>query len=163
MKGIHKMRISAEKRRFLKKELKEYERYTPMKEEEKEALHEWVTAGNSVHENTAMAVYENGRSMDFLDVYREDEEIRRVLNSMSYEEGSKYLLEEYGINRDGELPPPPPTYEELLEKAKRLDRMCQLYWEVLAAHGLHDKADEYVRDHINEEWPFGSFSCDIAQ
>lgn len=134
-----------------------------MTEEERKILHEWVDDGNSVHENGAMACYEGGRPMDFLDVYREEEEIRRALNTMSYEEGSRYLLEEYGIDRDGVMTPKPPTYEELKKKANRLYRTCFLYWEVLVANDLRDEAYEYVREHIDEEWPFDSFDWDIAQ
>lgn len=163
MKGITEMKISKEKRRFLKQELKEYEKITPMTEEEKVILHEWVADGNSVHENGSMASYEGGRPMDFLDVYREEEGIRRALSSMSYEEGSKYLLEEYGIDRDGVLTPKPPTYEELRKKANRLYRTCLLYWEVLVANDLRDEAYEHVREHIDEEWPFDSFDWDIVQ
>lgn len=157
------MKISKEKRRFLKQELKEYEKTIPMTEEERTALHEWVAAGNSVHENGAMASYESGRPMDFLDVYREEEEIRCALASMSYEEGSKYLLEEYGIDRDGVMTPKPPTYKELKKKANRLYRTCFLYWEFLVANDLREEAYEYVREHIDEEWPFDSFEWDIAQ
>ena len=157
------MKINKEKRQYLRKELKEYEKATPMTDEERTALREWVQAGNSVHENAAMAVYEGGRPLDFLDVYREDEEIRRALDSMSYEEGSKYLLEEYGIDRDGVMTPKPPTYEELRKKANRLYRTCFLYWEFLVANDLRDEAYEYVREHIDEEWPFDSFDWDIAQ
>ena len=82
---------------------------------------------------------------------------------MSYEEGSNFLLEEYGIDRDGVMTPKPPTYEELREKANRLYRTCFLYWEFPGANGLRDKADEYVREHIDEEWPFDSFDWDVAQ
>ena len=156
------MKISKEKRRFLKQELKEYEKTTPMTEEEKAVLHESVAAGNSVHANGSMASYEGGRPMDFLDVYREEEEIRRALSSRSYEEGSRYLLEEYGIDRDGVLTPKPPTYEELKKKASRLYRTCLLYWEVLVANDLRDEAYEHVREHIDEEWPFDSFDWDIT-
>ena len=128
------MKISKEKRRFLKQELKEYEKAAPMTEAERTALHEWVAAGNSVHENGSMASYEGGRPVDFLDVYREEEEIRCALASMSYEEGSRYLLKEYGIDRDGVMTPKPPTYEELKKKANRLYRTCFLYWEFLVAN-----------------------------
>ena len=51
MKGIIEMKISKEKRQFLKKELREYEKTTPMTEEERKVLHEWVARGYSVHEN----------------------------------------------------------------------------------------------------------------
>lgn len=157
------MKISKEKRRFLKQELKEYEKTISMTKEERTALHEWVAAGNSVHENGSMASYEGGRPMDFLDVYREEEESRRALASMSDEERSKYLLEEYGIDRDGVKTPKPPAYEELKKKANRLYRTCFLYWEFLVANDLREEAYEYVREHIDEEWPFDSFEWDIAQ
>lgn len=157
------MKISKEKRRFLKQELKEYEKTVSMTEEERTALHEWVAAGNSVHENGSMASYEGGRPVDFLDVYREEEEIRRALASMSHEEGSRYLLEEHGIDRDGVRAPKPPTYEELKKKANRLYRTCFLYWEFLVASDLREEAYEYVCEHIDEEWPFDSFEWDIAQ
>ncbi len=109
MKGTYEMKTDKERRRFLKQELKEYEKATSMTDEERNALREWVRDGNSVHENAAMAVYEGGRPIDFLDVYREEEEIRRALASRTYEEGSKYLLEEYGIDRDGAMTPKPPA------------------------------------------------------
>lgn len=157
------MKIKKEKRRFLRQELKEYERVTPMTEEERSALREWVNAGNSVHENGSMASYEGGRPMDFLEVYRQEEGIRRALAAMSYEEGSNYLLEEYGIDRDGVMTSAPPTYEELRKKASRLYRTCFLYWEFLVANDLREEAYEYVREHLDEEWPFESFDWDIAQ
>ena len=47
MKGIIEMKISKEKRQFLKKELREYEKTTPMTEEERKVLHEWVARGYS--------------------------------------------------------------------------------------------------------------------
>lgn len=162
MRGTDEMKVSKEKRQFLKKELREYEKITPMTEKERELLREWVADGNSVHENGAMAVYEGGRPLDFLDVYRQEEELRRALAGMSYEEGSRYLLEEYGIDRDGVTTPKPPTYEELKKKANRLYRTCFLYWEVLVANDLREEAYEYVREHIDEEWPFDSFDWDIT-
>ena len=100
--------------------------------------------------------------MDFLDGYREEEEIRQALDTMSYEGGSRYLLEEYSIDRDGVMTPKPPAYEELKKKANRLYRTCFLYWEVLVANDLREEAYEYVREHIDEEWPFDSFDWDIT-
>lgn len=52
------MKKDYKRRRFLMQELKAYEKITPMTEEERAILHEWVRAGHSVHENDAMAVYE---------------------------------------------------------------------------------------------------------
>ena len=157
------MKIDKTTRELLNKELKEYEKTTPMTEEERAVLREWVRQGNSVHQNGSMACYEGGVPMDFLDVYREEEEIRKALDSMTYEEGSKYLLEEYGIDRDGTGTPEPPTYEELRKKANRLYRTCFLYWKFIVSNDLRDEAYEYVHDHIEEDLPFELFEWDIAQ
>lgn len=156
------MKTDKERKSFLKQELKEYEKVTPMTEKERAILREWVKAGNSVHENASLVCHEGGSPADFLDVYREEEEIRRALASRTYEEGSRYLLEKYGIDRDWK-PEPAPTYEELRKKASRLYRTCMLYWEVLIANDLREKAYEYVRDHIDEDLPFDSFEWDIAR
>lgn len=156
MKGVRKMKINKERKHFLKQELKEYEKITPMTEVERSVLREWVKAGNSVYENGAFACYEGGRPVNFLDVYREEEEIRMALASMTYEQGSRYLLKEHGIDRDA-TPEPRLTYEELRKKANRLYRTCMLYWEVLIANDLRDEANEYVHEHIDEELPFDSF------
>ena len=86
--------------RFLKSELQEYVQNTPMTKEERKALRKWVNNGNSVHENMGMAFDEHGKSLDFLEVYRQDVEIASILASMTEEEGDKYLLENYGINRE---------------------------------------------------------------
>ncbi len=157
------MKIDKERKRILRRERKEYEKVTPMTEEERAALHEWVKQRNSVHENGSMASCAGGRPMDFLGVYREEEETRQALATMTYEEGSKYLLKEYSIDRDGVMTPKPPAYEELRKKANRLYRTCFLYWEFLVANDLRDEAYEYVRERIDEELLFDSFGWDIAQ
>lgn len=41
------MKIDKERKRFLKQELKEYEKTTPLTEEEMSALREWVKAGTA--------------------------------------------------------------------------------------------------------------------
>ena len=107
-----------------------------MTDNEQAILCRWIQAGNGIHENDAMTVYEGSRPMDFLDVYRDEGEIRSAPNSMSYEEGSKYLLEEYGIDRDGVMTPKQQIYDALSKKVNRLYRTCMLYWEFLVANGL---------------------------
>ena len=61
------MKIEKDRKNFLRRELREYEKITPMTEEEREALHEWVHSGRSVHDNGSYACYEGGRPLDFLD------------------------------------------------------------------------------------------------
>lgn len=133
-------KIKEERKRFLMGELRAYEKATPMTTDEREALHHWVKAGNSVHENQEGAFRENGRPMDFLDIYRQDREIHAVLDSMSYEEGTAYLRREYGINR----PERPLSYSGMMKKVDRLYRTCVLCWEVLVANDLRDEAYEYI-------------------
>lgn len=145
------MKINKEKERFLQQELREYEKMTAMTEDERIALHEWIRAGNSVHENGGMVSYEGGIPADFLDVYREEEELRRKLSSMTEEERKRYLYVEYGIENE---PSKKLTYEELQENSRRLYRTCMLYWEILARNGLGEEADVYLRLHIDEEMPF---------
>lgn len=156
------MSINKERKRFLDKERKEYEKATPMTPEERSVLHEWVREGNSVHENGAFVYHEDGRLLDFLDVYREEEKIRGNLAIMTCEEGSRYLLEEYGIDRDA-APRPAPTYDELRKEAGRLSHECILYCEFLSTRGMWEEACEYVRTHWNEELPFEEFEWDTAQ
>ena len=100
MKGLSVMITDKNILRFLKSELQEYAQNTPMTKEERKALRKWVNNGNSVHENMGMAFDEHGKSLDFLEVYRQDVEIASILASMTEEEGDKYLLENYGINRE---------------------------------------------------------------
>ena len=47
-----------------------------------------------------------------------------------------------------------------LAKGERFD---VYYREFLAANNLREEAYEYVREHIDEEWPFEPFDWDIAQ
>lgn len=154
------MKIDKATRDILKKELKEYEKTTPMTEEERSALREWVRDGHSVHDNPSLACTEGGYPMDFLDVYREEEGIRKALASMTYEEGSRYLLKEYGINRD-EKPEPKPTFEELCSQVRHIYRTCMLYRDVLLMNDLMEEADEYVAENIDSELPFDIFDWSL--
>ena len=92
------MDIFKEREQFLKKELEEYEKETPMTNDERDALHWWVGKGHSVHENWSLGCYEGGSPIDFLDVYRDEKEEQAMVNAMSVEEREKYLLEEYGYD-----------------------------------------------------------------
>ena len=72
------MNLISDRQRFLQDELNTYEKTTQMNETERSALHEWVAAGNSVHENTCNAEDGHGNYIDFLDVYREEQDIRPI-------------------------------------------------------------------------------------
>ena len=87
------MNLTSDRQRFLQDELNTYEKTTQMNETERNALHEWVAAGNSVHENTCNAEDGHGNYIDFLDVYREEQDIRDTLSALSDEEKEEYLAE----------------------------------------------------------------------
>ncbi len=128
------MNKSKEYMKFLKKELKEYEAETFMTEDERSALHEWVDAGNRVHENGSMAYYEGGRPMDFLDVYREEEEIRKTLDRLEGKEREKYLR-----RLRGEM-----NAEDLREGLYHYSFVCDVYEYVLRKHGLLSEAKREI-------------------
>ena len=58
-----------ERRKFLRKELREYLKTTETTPDELEALKEWVAQGNSVYENGSNAFYEVGTPVWFLEEY----------------------------------------------------------------------------------------------
>ncbi len=93
---------------MLDEELKEYLKETKMTAKECKALREWVAAGHSVHENNAMAVCVGGYPIDFLDIYREEEELRQATKGMNPEDARKYMMDYYGYTdspRDNEPEP----------------------------------------------------------
>ena len=93
---------------MLDEELKEYLKETKMTAKECKALREWVAAGHSVHENNAMAVCEGGYPIDFLDIYREEEELRQATKGMNPGDARKYMMDYYGYTdspRDNEPGP----------------------------------------------------------
>lgn len=158
------MKNTKKRQQLLMQELKAYEKVTPMTDDERKALHEWVKAGNSVHENPGMAHYENGRPMDFLDIYREEEELRNATASMTDEEIKEFLHREYGIDVEPKPEPKPkPTYDELLAKANRLFRICLLYRDVLFSNDLLDEAHEHIQEYIDAEPLFDLFEFDFER
>ena len=129
------MKITKEQMALLRKELEEYEETTPMTDEERSVLHEWVDAGNSVHDNSADAVYEGGRTMDFLDVYREEEYIREKLDSLEGAEKEKYLRELRGEQNE----------DDLREECSRYWFIIGVYEQVLRRYGLMSEAEAEIQ------------------
>lgn len=149
------MKTDKERKRLLKKELKEYEKVTPMTEEEREAIHEWVRGGRSVHDNGSYACYEGGAPIDYLDVYREEKKEYEKITAMNEDERKKYLCGEYGIGRETSSVP---SHEELKDRMRLLYKKSMLYWEFLVSNGMREEAEEYVQDHMDEELlPFDLF------
>lgn len=147
------MRISKERKRFLKQELKEYEKITPMTEEERRDLHEWVEAGYSVHENTCCAVGDGNRPIDFLDIYREEEALRKATAGMGSEEAKKYVLDYYGWTED-ETETEEYTVETLKDRVRELERKLFYLEEFIGKKGFREESQKYLEEYRGEPIPF---------
>lgn len=120
---------------LLMKEFNEYAAQTPMNDEEHEALLTWVKEGHSVHENGSMASYEGGRPVDFLDVYREEEEVRKTLESLEGKEKEKYLRKLRGER----------NMEDLEEENNHYTFLVGVYEYVLRKYGLMKTAEDEIK------------------
>ena len=59
----------------MRKELKEYEQsISDLTDKEREGLHDWVSAGNSVYENPYYVATEGGYPVDYIEALRTMEE-----------------------------------------------------------------------------------------
>lgn len=116
------------------KEYHEYVQNTPVTDKEKEALWEWVMDGNSVHENSSMAVDEHGRPVDFLDDYRYHEEIYQQLEKLSGSEKENYLARLRGED----------TMDTLREDLQKACYERDIYYKVLSKYGLLQEAEKYM-------------------
>lgn len=151
------MKINKKRRKELGKELKKYERETPMSKAERAALREWVKCGNSVHENGDYVCDENGRPADFLDVYRHWDEEYKTISAMSEEEREEYLDARYRGGAKANMAPDP-SCEELKDKVRRLYKENLLYWMYVTSEGLQEEALEYMEEHTDDELvPFDIF------
>ena len=140
---------------YLLRELKEYEACTPMNEDERKALHEWVEKGHSLHTNPYDGVYEGGYPMDFLDAYRDMEEMENEFRAMSSEEQERFIREYRGEE----------TIEDLRLKISELESKINVYEWVLGKYHLmkeamnevkeaHRRSEEFASRMSTEEVPF---------
>lgn len=106
------MRIDKERKAFLINELKEFEKTNPMTDNERKVLRAWIHAGNSVYENSMMAVDYN-----YLEEYRDTEYIRKATIGMSPEDAQRFAWNYYGWNYDEGAPEPnaPSLNDELIK------------------------------------------------
>jgi len=147
------MQISKERKRFLRQKLKEYEKRTPMTKEERRELHEWVEAGYSVHENTCCAVGDGNRPIDFLDLYREEEALRKATAGMESKEARKYVLDYYGWTEE-ETEKEEYTVETLKDRVRELERERFYLEEFIGQKGFWKEAQKYIEECRGEPIPF---------
>lgn len=152
IREVYRMRISKERKRFLKQELKEYEKITPMTEEERQELHRGIEAGYSVHENTCCAVGDGNRPIDFLDIYREEEALRKVTAGMGSEEARKYVLDYYGWTEE-ENEKEEYTVETLKDRIRKLERELFHLEEFIGQKGFWEESQKYIDKYGSEPIP----------
>lgn len=128
------MDLTNDRQRILEDELKLYEQNTEMNEEERKAIHEWVAAGYSVHENVCDAEDGHGHYLDFLDVYRENQYIEEKLSTMNDEEREEYLAELRGED----------TINSLRKKFYEVSYKADVYESVLMRHHLMEEAEALI-------------------
>ena len=107
-----KMKIDKDRKEFLINELKEFEKTNPMSADERKALLVWINAGNSVYENSMMAV-----GYDYLTEYRDTEYIREATKEMSPEDARRFAWNYYGWDYNEGAPEPnaPSLDDELIK------------------------------------------------
>lgn len=127
--------VGKEKTAVLWNALIEYEKNHEMTDDERSELHEWVLAGNSVHENGSMAYTEYGNPCDFLDIYRYEEEIRSDLAKLSPREQENYTARLCGED----------TIDNLREDFNKLLFKTQVYEQVLRSNGLLTEAERKLK------------------
>lgn len=130
------MNRMSNKQLFLRKELEEYEKITPMSDGERRALREWVAEGNGIHENGRMAEDGHGNLLDFLDVYREEESIRETLSTLNEEEREEFIAQLQG--RD--------TIKSLRIRCDELHYKSEVYEKVLRRHRLMGEAEAMIEE-----------------
>lgn len=124
------MKMNKDEQLLLIEELNEYEKYTELSDSEKEDLHKWVSAGNSVHENGCQAVDDHGDYLDFIEVYREEQYISDRLSTMNEEEQEDFVAELRGED----------TIRTLRRKYNDICFRKNVYEYVLRKHHLLDEA-----------------------
>lgn len=153
IREVYRMRLSKERERFLKQELKEYEKITPMTEEERRELHGWIEAGYSVHENTCCAVGDGNRPIDFLEIYREEETLRKATAGMGSEEARKYVWDYYGWDEEA-AEKEEYTVETLKERVRELERKLFYLEEFIGQKGFWEESHKYIEEYRGEPIPF---------
>ena len=139
---------------YLEKQLQAYEREVAMTGKERKALREWVRSGHSVCESPGSRyLCDMGMpEQDFLDVYRQDQRIKKELAGKTGKEKEAWLKEYMGYEEAAREDPQ--TTEQLKEQLRKLERELFHVWGYISQEGLWNEAREYVEEHADEAVPF---------
>lgn len=121
---------------LLMEEFYRYESNNDLTKEERKALLEWVKDGNSVHENPSLAEDGHGNYIDFIDDYRNDEEIRKTINSLPPRERANYIA-----RLQGEY-----TIDNLREDLNEAHFKLSVMEMVLKKYGLMEEVNKEIRE-----------------
>lgn len=123
---------------------------------ERKLLRRWVASGHSVYENPGSRyICDQYPPLDYLDVYRQDQEIKAALEGKSPAEAELYLKEYMGYET---VLPEETTYRQkksAREHIHDLEHELFFLWEYLCSEGLWNEAKEYLEEHEQDEIPFG--------
>ena len=129
-------KIDPEFQEYLEEQYKDYIKVTPMTKKEQRHLREWVKKGHSVRQSPGSKyLCDQHPPLDFLDNYRQDQEIEQAIKGMTDAEDT-----------------PQKTPEEQIQD---LEHELFFLWDYICSEGLWVKAAEYLQAHKDEEIPFG--------
>ena len=83
---------------YLEKQYKEYTEKTTMTDKERYALKEWVMDGNCPYDNPMGLWKDSFHTVEFLEVYRDEEYIEEHTKGMTAEDRNRYAAEYYGFS-----------------------------------------------------------------
>lgn len=113
-----------------------YESDNQLTKDERKALLEWVKEGNSVHDNPSLAEDGHGSYLDFIDVYRYEEEIRKKLDALPEHDRENYLARLRGED----------TIDNLREDLSQAYFKLQIYEKVIKKHHLEAEVNLYINE-----------------
>ena len=147
-------KIDPEFQEYLEEQYKDYIKVTPMTKKEQRHLREWVKKGHSVRQSPGSKyLCDQHPPLDFLDNYRQDQEIEQAIKGMTDAEAEKYLKEYMGYkDEDPHEDTPQKTPEDQIQD---LEHELFFLWDYICSEGLWVKAAEYLQAHKDEEIPFG--------
>lgn len=110
-----KVNIPEENREFLTCLYKDYLAKYNLSKDEKKALREWVSSGNSPYDNPDLAY-----GTDFIDEYRFKKETDEAVDDMGEEDALKYRMSCYGYDYDEYFNTT--AYQKQLEELRKISQ-----------------------------------------
>ena len=146
---------------ILWEEFREYTEDNEISRYERKLLKDWVRSGHSVYETVESRYMTSPSypSMDFLEAYRLDCELKEDMRNMTRAEKTAYLKacmgwEDNTSEETAMYDAKKETPKLIEEHVRRLERELFNLWTYVYQEGLGDDAREFVEEHRNEPIPF---------